>query len=260
MADEAGSQSGAQQVVTPPVGAREMTRAQALSAKRERQLWDSRAESWDVAGSAGLSQVVAAVLDACQVTGSQMALDLGCGSGQVTLPLAPGCSHVIAVDISAPSLERLDAKAREQGIDNVKTVASPIEALELPSASVDLVVTNYALHHLRDADKVLVLRRCLTWLRPGGRLVIGDMMFGRGASAEDRAIIASKARAFLVRGPAGWWRLAKNAVRFSLRVREKPMTASRWEAVVREAGYENVQVSRIFAEACVLTATTPVAG
>ncbi len=250
-------EAGGPEVVTPPVGAREMTRAQALSARRERQLWDSRAESWDVAGSAGLGKVVAAVLDACQAVGSPVALDLGCGSGQVTLPLARRCSHVVAVDISAPSLERLDAKAREQGIDNVRTVASPIEALELPAGSFDLVVTNYALHHLRDADKEIVLTRCMGWLRPGGRLVIGDMMFGRGASAEDRSIIVSKARAFLARGPAGWWRLAKNAVRFFLRVREKPMTASRWEAAVGAAGYENVQVSRIVAEACVLTATTP---
>ncbi len=248
------------EAAAPRVGVHEMTRAQALSATRERRLWDSRAESWDVAGSSGLSRVVEAVVQACAASDSPVALDLGCGSGQVTLPLAPDCSHVIAVDVSAPSLERLDAKARERGIENIQTVASPIEALELPAGSIDLVVTNYALHHLRDADKELVLSSCMAWLRPGGRLVIGDMMFGRGASAEDRAIIASKVRAFVSRGPAGWWRLAKNAVRFSLRMREKPMTAERWEAMVRAAGYADVSVTRILSEACVLTASKPLAG
>jgi ubiquinone/menaquinone biosynthesis C-methylase UbiE len=240
-----------------PIGVQPMTRAQALSAKRERELWDSRAQSWDTTSAAGLSQVVAAVVEACEAAHSPVTLDIGCGSGQVTLPLAPSCAHVLAVDISRPLLERLEAKARELGIENVKTVATPVEALELPHESLDLVVTNYALHHLRDADKELVLARCMGWLRPGGRLVIGDMMFGRGSSVEDRTIITAKARAMLARGPAGWWRLVKNIVLFSLRIREKPMTAARWEAAVREAGYTDVQVRRIVAEACVLTATKP---
>ncbi|WP_249020550.1 class I SAM-dependent methyltransferase [Conexibacter sp. S30A1] len=260
--EQSGADSDAQPrlaaAATPPsVGVQPMTRAQSLSAKRERELWDSRAESWDTTSSAGLSQVVAAVVEACEAAHSPVALDIGCGSGQVTLPLAPSCAHVLAVDISRPLLERLEAKARELGVENVKTVATPIEALELPNESLDLVVTNYALHHLRDADKELVLDRCLGWLKPGGRLVIGDMMFGRGASVEDRTIITTKARAMLARGPAGWWRLAKNIVLFSLRIREKPMTAARWEAAVREAGYTDVQVRRIVAEACVLTATKP---
>jgi ubiquinone/menaquinone biosynthesis C-methylase UbiE len=241
----------------PAVRVRPMTRAQSLSAKRERDLWDSRAESWDATSTASLSQVVAAVVEACEARHSPVALDIGCGSGQVTLPLAPACTSVLAVDVSAPLLERLEAKARALGIQNVKTVTTPVEALELPDESLDLVVTNYALHHLRDADKELVIRRCLGWLKPGGRLVIGDMMFGRGASAEDRTIISAKARAMLARGPAGWWRLAKNVVLFSLRVREKPLTAARWEAAVRAAGYADVQVRRIVAEACVLTATKP---
>ena len=235
-----------------------MTRVQELSARRERDLWDSRAESWDTTSSAGLSRVVEAVVEACEAVSSPVALDIGCGSGQVTLPLAPACAHLLAVDISLPLLERLEAKARERGIDNVKTVATPVEALELPHESLDLVVTNYALHHLRDADKKLVLERCMGWLKPGGRLVIGDMMLGRGASAEDRTIIRGKARAMLARGPAGWWRLAKNVVLFTLRIREKPMTAARWETVVREAGYADVRVRRIVAEACVLTAIKPI--
>ena len=118
-------------------------------------------------------------------------------------------------------------------------------------------MTNYTLHHLRDADKALLMNRSFEWLRPGGRLVIGDMMFGRGGSSEDRAIYASKAKSFVRRGPAGWWRLAKNVARFSLRVREKPMTAQQWERLVRAARYEGISSRRIVAEACVVTATRP---
>ena len=66
------------------------------------------------------------------------------------------------------------------------------------------------------------------WLRPGGRLVIGDMMFGRGADAQDRAIIASKARSLLRRGPGGWWPLPGPQVALTahLRGRRVPTVSS----------------------------------
>ena len=154
-------------------------------------------------------------------------------------------------------LERLSTKAAASGIATIEPLVHPIETLDLPPASVDLVVSYYALHHLRDVDKERVLTRALTWLRPGGRIVIGDMMFGRGAGQEDRGIIASKVSALLRRGPGGWWRVLKNAFRFGLRVGEKPLPPHRWEALARRTGFHEVTVSRIVSEACVLTATKP---
>jgi hypothetical protein len=43
--------------------------------------------------------------------------------------------------------------------------------------------------------------------------VIADMMLGRGSSARDREIIRAKIGTLARRGPGGWWRVAKNAVR-----------------------------------------------
>ncbi len=42
------------------------------------------------------------------------------------------------------------------------------EKFWLPPASVDLVVSSYALHHLADADKQALVARAARWLRPGG--------------------------------------------------------------------------------------------
>jgi SAM-dependent methyltransferase len=120
------------------------------------------------------------------------------------------------------------------------------------------VVSNYALHHLRDVDKEELLAKIFRWLRPGGRLVIGDMMFGRGADAEDRAIIASKARGLARLGPGGWWRVVKNAWRFVFRLWEKPLPVAAWESIVSHAGFEEVHSARVIAEACVLSADKPV--
>ena len=232
---------------------------QALTVARERLVWNRRAHNWDDEGSAGLTKVVAEVVRECRssaLTGG-VAVDLGAGSGQITIPLADRFSRILAVDVSARLLERLEAKASGQGITNIERLTHPIETLDLAPASVDLVVSNYALHHLRDRDKKRLLRRCYTWLRPGGRIVIGDMMFGRGVDPGDRAVIASKAGILLRRGPGGWWRLLKNVVRFSLRLGEKPIPAHRWAALACDAGFDGVVVTRIYAEAHLLKATKP---
>jgi SAM-dependent methyltransferase len=151
----------------------------------------------------------------------------------------------------------LNARAAWGHVINVQAVVLAAETLELCAESVDLVVSNYAMHHLRDADKRRLIERSFVWLRPGGRLVIGDMMFGRGGDPVDREIIWGKVRALAARGPGGWWRILKNALRFLIRFQERPLRLAAWESIVREAGFADVRASRVVAEACVVSATKP---
>ena len=92
-------------------------------------------------------------------------------------------------------------------------MVAAVEHFDLPPATVDLVVSNYTFHFLRNRDKQGLLQAASSWLRPSGRLVVGDMMFGRGGTARDWEIMSSKA-ALLGRAPRGWWRIAKNFVRY----------------------------------------------
>ena len=133
----------------------------------------------------------------------------------------------------------------------------PIEELVLPAQSVDLVVSSYALHHLRDADKARLVSAAYRWLRPGGRLVVADMMFGRGGSRADRAIIRSKLAALVRKGPGGWWRIAKNTARYLLRVQERPVSMGRWTAMLTAAGFAEVTAATIRAEAGLVTGRRP---
>jgi SAM-dependent methyltransferase len=230
---------------------------QALAIRMQRMLWRGRAQRWDEQGSVRLAKVVDAVLASSPVSSGAVVLDLGSGSGQVTLPLARRAARVLAVDVSPEAIEMLEERAGREGISNVRGLAQPIETLELEPESLDLVVSNYALHHLRDIDKQGALAHAYSWLRPGGRLVVGDMMFGRGVNRRDREIIRSKIRALAARGPAGWWRIAKNVGRFALRLQEKPLTASAWETIACRAGFADVTISPVVAEACVMSAVKP---
>ena len=120
-------------------------------------------------------------------------------------------------------LSRLDKIARDRSLSGLEVLTRPIDGLSLPPASADLIVTSYALHHLRDVDKQRIVADAYHWLRPGGTLVVADMMFGRGATSRDRAIIKAKVRVLARRGIGGWWRIAKNSYRYLLRVKQHPV-------------------------------------
>lgn len=226
---------------------------------RQRRFWTRRASSWDhdAGRNPGLLQVVEKVIEKATPKPTEQAVDLGCGSGQVTLELAPRVCSVLAVDVSDKMIALLLEKAAKKGAANVEGRAEPVEALQLAAGSVDLVVSNYALHHLRDSDKPLLVRHVFDWLRPGGRLVIGDMMFGRGGDSRDRQIIASKLSLMLRKGPGGWWRIAKNAGRYVLRTQERPVSMATWEKMLKEAGFSEVEAVPVVNEAAVVRGVKP---
>ena len=227
------------------------------AARRQRSVWSGRVASWDQHGSAGLADVTAAVLEAARTWPGAQVVDLGCGTGQISLPVAQRGAQVLAVDVSPAMVGRLQSDAQQRGLLSIDALALPIEELALPPGSVDLVVSSYALHHLRDADKARLVSAAYGWLRPGGRLVVADMMFGRGTTRQDRAIIRSKVAALARKGPGGWWRIAKNAARFMLRVQERPVPADTWTAMFTRAGFAGVTASTIVAEAGLVTGRRP---
>ena len=236
-----------------------MVRGRSSSANiaRQQRFWTRRAAEWDhgAGNNPGLVKVVATVLEEAAPAAGMSAVDLGCGSGQLTLTLATEVAGVIGVDVSQKMIDLLLENARRAGLSNVEGRATPIEHLAVEPASIDVVVSNYALHHLHDSDKALAVERAAQWLKPGGRLVIGDMMFGRGGESRDREIIASKVRGMLRKGPAGWWRIAKNAGRFLLRYGERPVSMGAWVRMFESAGLVGVKAIPVVNEAAVVVGT-----
>jgi ubiquinone/menaquinone biosynthesis C-methylase UbiE len=242
----------------PPAGARARSADSGLTSSQRRR-WTRRASSWDreAPANTGLASVVAAVVEDARVAAGTRVADLGCGTGQVTLPLARAAASVVAVDISEAMITMLRDNAAREGIRNVDGMVAPLERLTLPAGSVDVLVSNYALHHLADAEKRRLVERAVTWLAPGGRIVIGDMMFGRGADAEDRAVIREKAAALVRKGPGGLWRLAKGAWRFGVRTSERPLPPAAWVDLLEGAGFRDVTARKVVSEAWVVSGTAP---
>lgn len=214
--------------------------------------WDRRVKQWHshVTSAAAFGQVLDELIRLSSPRPTDACVDLGAGTGFVTTALAPLVSSVLAVDISASMATALTERTARDGIGNVSAEVADLRAFDLPADSVDLVVSNYALHHLVDPEKRALVARAAQWLRPGGRLVIADMMFGRGGSRRDRDILRQKVIALAAKGPGGWWRIAKNLTRYGLGVgHEYPATPEFWQAALRDAGLSAVRFEPVVAEA-----------
>lgn len=235
----------------------DLSLAQRVVVGTQRRRWQRSTERWEDHAVSGLSSVIDAVLAEAGPGEGRVVVDVGAGGGALALALAPSAARVVALDVSVKMLERLSQRAGESGLDNVEVHAAAVESFELAEGSVDLVVSNYALHHLLDPDKARFVANAARWLRPGGQLVIGDMMLGRGWRREDRDIMAGKVRILVRRGPAGWWRLAKNGWRLVTRTVERPIPIESWVELLRRAGFVEVTGRRVVAEAGVVCGRRP---
>ncbi|TAN21161.1 MAG: class I SAM-dependent methyltransferase [Actinomycetota bacterium] len=223
----------------------------------QRSVWTKRAETWDHSENPGLGRVIEALIAKANPTSECEVLDLGCGSGQLAIPVSNKVKSVIGVDISPRMIELLNSKLTQNGLGNVKTMTASIQELEFAKGSFDLILSNYALHHLSDEQKRWVVSQGFHWLKPNGRMVFGDMMFGRGGRKQDRQIIASKVSILLRKGPGGWWRIAKNSARYLARVQEKPISQHAWVRLFEQAGFQDIGSDSVVAEAGIVFGTKP---
>lgn len=212
-----------------------------------------------IARSDGFHSLRDLIMSRARVSGGEDVLDVGAGTGLLTFPAAHSAESVWAVDISPAMCEYLNAKTESAGLTNVRTVCASAASLPLVEASVDVVVSNYCFHHLPDDGKASAVNEAFRVLKPGGRIVFADMMFSATmADPRSRRVARDKVSAMLRRGPSGYFRVAKNALRFATASWEKPATKNWWEQTLRQAGFENVEVQTLVHEGGIASGRRPV--
>lgn len=146
--------------------------AAVLEVRRDRStaFFSAAARDWErmrqeLFGSSAELLPLLALLDPQLVVG-----DLGCGTGQIARTLAPFVRRVIGVDSSAAMLEA----ARTRAPSNMELREGQLERLPLADEEVDCALLFLVLHYV--VDPGAALKEAARVLRPGGRLLIVDMM------------------------------------------------------------------------------------
>jgi SAM-dependent methyltransferase len=115
-------------------------------------------------------------------------LDLGSGAGADVLISARrvgATGEAIGLDMTDEMLELARANAAQAGVANVRFIKGYIEDIPLPTASVDVVISNCVINLA--ADKRTVIAEAARVLRAGGRLAVSDVLADPDMDAATRA-------------------------------------------------------------------------
>jgi predicted methyltransferase len=132
-------------------------------------------------------QRVPDVMTALSVDVGSRVADVGAGSGYFTVHLSRevgSSGRVFAVDISDRALGQLHRLIQSQDLENVDVIRGEIDDPGLPERSVDAVLIVDAYHEMTEYEAILAA--VYGALKPGGRLVILDLVPPDSSAARDR--------------------------------------------------------------------------
>lgn len=142
------------------------------------KVFDSIAETYDQTGVAFFRPVAERLVELLEPQPGERALDIGCGRGAATVPLAHAVGRngaVEAVDVSPSMVAATRALVEDLGLSQVRVDLADAAGLpEQPHDSYDIVASSLVLFFLH--DPAAALRGWVERLRPGGR--IGLTTFG----------------------------------------------------------------------------------
>ena len=106
------------------------------------------------------------------LTGGESVLEIGCGTGALTLPMSAAVGehgHVVAIDISEPMLGLARQRVAERGLHNVTLQLGDAQVFAFEKAAFDLATSRMGVMFF--ADPAAAFRNIGTAVKPGGRLV-----------------------------------------------------------------------------------------
>lgn len=133
------------------------------------------------------------LLDRIPIRPGLVILDVGAGTGFLTVELAQRCgpeARVIAVDPWPEAMHRLRQKVAHLGLLNVVLYEQDAATLELPDQSVDVILSNLGVNNFANAADVFAT--CARVARRGGRIFLTSNLVGH--MAEFYAIFAATLR------------------------------------------------------------------
>lgn len=122
------------------------------------------------------------LLDRVPMKSGLTILDLGAGTGFLTVELAERCgpgTKIIAVDPWKAAIDRLRRKIDQRHLDNILLLEQDASTIDLHEASVDVIVSNLGINNFEDPGAVL--RVCSRIAKPNATLLFTTNLVGHMA-------------------------------------------------------------------------------
>ena len=152
-----------------------------LQRRVQRYGWDKASPYYEAGWQEQLWPAQESLLAEADPQPGETILDISCGTGLVTFPLAeivqPGGS-VTGIDISDGMIERAESENRRKGVENITFHRMDAEALNFSDNSFDKVICSLGLMYFPGPDKAI--QEMYRVLKPGGCAVA--LVWGRRSS------------------------------------------------------------------------------
>ncbi|MEM6554425.1 MAG: class I SAM-dependent methyltransferase [Pseudomonadota bacterium] len=139
----------------------------------QRYGWDKACEHYETGWKNSLAPAQEKLLDLCDVQSGENVLDLACGTGLVTLPLADAVGssgRVVATDLSDRMVEHTQSLCHARGLNHVTALRADAEDLSaFDDATFDVVTCALGLMYC--PNPAAALSESFRVLKPGGRAV-----------------------------------------------------------------------------------------
>lgn len=143
--------------------------------------------SFSYNGSRQISRkVVEGIAGYVELPEGGVGLDVGCGSGALTIACAKRSPQgsMVGVDrwgkeYASYNLQLCDDNAQAEGVSNVVFQKGDATALPFEDETFDVVTSNYVYHNIVGADKQALILETLRTLKKGGTFAIHDLMTPR---------------------------------------------------------------------------------
>ena len=106
-----------------------------------------------------------------QINSEDVVLDLCAGNGLISLPFSKKCKAVTSVDISAVLIEKI----KLQNCLNIETIVADVKEVDFEENSYSKIIIYFALQYFTEQETLLLFEKAFKWLRPGGKLFVGDV-------------------------------------------------------------------------------------
>ena len=198
-------------------------------------------------------QLLNLVVKLSHVKNDQKVLDVGCGTGLLSLKFLEKADCLITgIDSSKEMISIFGDKIKKLGLsDRVDIKLEDASALDFPENSFDIVASTVTLHHLK--NKLPTLKKIQNILKPEGRFVLGDIdMDTTGKIADPKRLLRlldwleeEFVLALTEGGPEAFSRMYDNGKKHILNDGEYCISFEHWTDLCKKANFSEVIVESL---------------